>query len=173
MVRRLEGYRLLGCRFDLDKSIFFGTIEEPERGLWNELFVDLTACHTYNLTYLSVYSPKALIHRADSGSAYCHGSPSSLICFFLLRSPPCSQSQSPPQTMPTSMKLILSTLQENESLMFRILDHIEALMIPWGTIHIEQHFATLAGSTFAKSPNPVIHTPRRSILREKGASCRA
>ena len=82
MVRRLEGYRLLGCRFDLDKSIFFGTIEEPERGLWNELFVDLTACHTYNLTYLSVYSPKALIHRADSGSAYCHGSPSSLICFF-------------------------------------------------------------------------------------------
>ena len=57
------------------------------------------------------------------------------------------------------MKLILSTLQENESLMFRILDHIEALMIPWGTIHIEQHFATLAGSTFAKSPNPVIHMP--------------
>ena len=54
MVRRLEGYRLLGCRFDLDKSIFFDTMEEPERGLGNDI---TPVSLSYLLTYLHVTQP--------------------------------------------------------------------------------------------------------------------
>jgi hypothetical protein len=57
------------------------------------------------------------------------------------------------------MESILSTLQENVCLMRKVLDHVEALMIPYLIIHIELHFATPAGSASSKSPNLATHAP--------------